>query len=490
MVIQPVILSGGSGTRLWPLSREYYPKQLLAPFGDQTLLQTTIGRLEGLEQATEGHSFEVSRPVVICSEEHRFLVAEQLRVSRHECGPLMLEPVGRNTAPAATLAALQANAENPRSVMLIMPADHLIADVGRFHRAVLAGGELAERGYIVTFGIVPTRAETGYGYIRKGKSLGGVASDASTVARFVEKPDAATARAYVESGDYLWNSGMFMVTAADWLMAIERFRPDILSACRDAYFRGVRDGDFYRLNKEAFVACPSDSIDYAVMERITDESRVAQGMKAAVIPLDAGWSDVGAFSSLWEVLPHDGAGNIFRGDVVAEDTRDSLLFSEHRLVAAVGLENMIVIETADAVLVVPKDKAEAVKGLVTRLKSEGRSEHQLHRRVHRPWGSYDGVDSGERFQVKRICVKPGCSLSLQLHRKRAEHWVVVRGTARVVRGEETFLLHENESTFIPLGVKHRLENPTDAPLEIIEVQSGSYLGEDDIVRFEDKYGRS
>jgi mannose-1-phosphate guanylyltransferase/mannose-6-phosphate isomerase len=486
MTIQPVVLSGGAGTRLWPLSREYYPKQLLAPFGEQTLLQATVSRLDGLgRQAGEGPA--VLPPLIICSEEHRFLVAEQLRLLGRKTGPILLEPVGRNTAPAATLAALQVAAGAPDAVMLIMPADHVIQDAETFLRAALDGAALAARGYIVTFGIVPARAETGYGYIRTGEPIEGTRSPgAATVARFVEKPDAATARAYLDSGKYLWNSGIFMVSARNWLAAIERFRPDILEACRAAHAGGRQDGDFFRLDKEAFAACPSDSIDYAVMERATGE---AAGMRAAVIPLQAGWSDVGAWSSLWEVLPRDASGNIERGDVVAFDTRNSLLFAEHRLVGAVGLDDIIVIETADAVLVVHRDKAEAVKHLVARLREDGRSEHQLHRRVHRPWGSYDGVDSGERFQVKRICVKPGCSLSLQLHHRRAEHWVVVRGTARVTRGEETFLLRENESTFIPIGVKHRLENPTDDPLEIIEVQSGSYLGEDDIVRFEDKYGR-
>ena len=508
MIIQPVILSGGSGTRLWPLSREHYPKQLLAPVSDLTLLQATVRRLDELE-AEQG--IQVAAPLVICNEEHRFLVAEQLRQLGKPPGQILLEPIGRNTAPAATLAALHAGGQD--SVLLIMPADHLIRDEEMFRQAVVTGARLALEDYVVTFGILPTRAETGYGYIRKGDAIGGEASGVRREAQqpgdstphaspltphlidmFVEKPDAATAQAYVDSGAYLWNSGIFMMRPKVWLTGLRRFRPDILAAAEQAYGRGTQDGDFYRVDKKLFADCPSDSIDYAVMERLTASgaSRLtpdASPIKAAVIPLDAGWSDVGAWSSLWEVSPQDADGNILRGDVIAEDTRNSMLYSEHRLLAGVGLDNIIAIETADAILVVHRDKAQNVKDIVGRLKLAGRSEHQIHRRVHRPWGSYEGIDRGERFQVKRITVKPGASLSLQMHHHRAEHWIVVRGTARVVRGDEEFLLSENQSTYIPIGVTHRLENPGTLPLELIEVQSGSYLGEDDIVRFEDHYGR-
>jgi len=482
-MLQPVILSGGSGTRLWPLSREHYPKQLLAPLGGATLLQATVERIEGLEG-----SLPVAAPIVVCSEDHRFLVGEQLR---HLPMPatLILEPVGRNTAPAATLAALQTRASSGEdAVMLIMPADHVIADVAAFQNAVRTGATLAAAGGIVTFGIVPTRAETGYGYIRKGKPLDGAENGACRVDRFVEKPDSATAAAWFESGEYLWNSGIFMVTAASWLAAMEHYQPAMLAVARRAWEDGKRDGDFFRVDRDAFAACPSDSIDYAVMEPLTTESEGS--MRADVVPLAAGWSDLGAWSSLWEALPRDSDGNVLRGDVTVHDTRNSLFLAEHRLVAGIGLDDVIVVETADAVLVVNRNRAEDVKQMVARLKSDGRSEHQLHRCVHRPWGTYEGVDQGSRFQVKRITVKPGASLSLQMHHHRAEHWVVVSGTAEVTRGDETFLLQENESTYIPAGVRHRLVNPGTIALEIIEIQSGSYLGEDDIVRFEDRYGRT
>ncbi|MBK9130703.1 MAG: mannose-1-phosphate guanylyltransferase/mannose-6-phosphate isomerase [Gammaproteobacteria bacterium] len=493
MMIQPVILSGGSGTRLWPLSREYYPKQLLAPVSDRTLLQSTVCRLDGFDG---GSGPRIAAPLVICNEEHRFLVAEQMRQLGKPPGQILLEPVGRNTAPAATLAALHAGARDEDVVLLIMPADHLIQDEASFRQAALEGAQLAAQGYVVTFGIVPTRAETGYGYIRKGDMIASIGPQSSVLSpfqidKFVEKPDAVTAQSYIDSGNYLWNSGIFMVHAGVWLEAIGRFRPDIRAAAEQSYRGGKQDGDFYRVDKPSFTSCPSDSIDYAVMEKLTVSPVMpdASPAKAAVIPLDAGWSDVGAWSSLWEVSPQDADGNILRGDVLAEDTRNSMLYSEHRLLAGVGLENIIAIETADAVLVVHRDRAQDVKEIVGRLKKQGRSEHQIHRRVHRPWGSYEGIDKGERFQVKRITVKPGASLSLQMHHHRAEHWVVVSGTARVVCGDKEFLLSENQSTYIPIGVTHRLENPGTLPLELIEVQSGSYLGEDDIVRFEDHYGR-
>jgi mannose-1-phosphate guanylyltransferase/mannose-6-phosphate isomerase len=462
--IIPVILSGGSGTRLWPLSRELYPKQLLCLTGEKTMLQQTVGRLAELPAATA--------PVVVCNEEHRFLVAEQLREIDRAPAEILLEPSGRNTAPALTLAALAVQTRYGNGILLVTPADHVIQDTPAFVKAVLEALPLAQSGKLVTFGIVPTSPETGYGYIRRGPD--------HSVAAFVEKPDAATARQYVDSGEYLWNSGMFMMKASVWIDEIRRHRPDILEACERAQANGRRDGDFSRVDKNAFLACPSDSIDYAVMEK-TD--------RVAVVPLDAGWSDIGAWSALWQVAVQDENGNVLQGDVYAHDTRNSMLIAQHRLLASVGVKDVIMVETPDAVLVVHKDQAQNVKEIVDRLKRDKRSEHQIHRRVHRPWGSYEGVDEGERFQVKRLVVKPGASLSLQMHHHRAEHWVVVKGTAKVTRGDEVILLSENQSTYIPIGTKHRLENPGTIPLEIIEVQSGSYLGEDDIVRFDDTYNR-
>jgi mannose-1-phosphate guanylyltransferase/mannose-6-phosphate isomerase len=466
--IQPVILSGGSGTRLWPLSRELYPKQLLCLTGKQTLLQETVKRLEGVKDA--------AAPIVVCNEEHRFLVAEQLREIGKTASAVILEPAGRNTAPALTLAALRVLASGDDAVMLVMPADHVIDNVEAFQSALSAALPIAGEGRVVTFGIVPDAPETGYGYIRRGQPL----VTGYEVGAFVEKPDLETAGHYVDSGDYLWNSGMFVADAATWLDEIGRTRPDILRACEAAYREGREDGDFFRVGKEAFLSCPSDSIDYAVMEK-TD--------RAALVPLDAGWSDIGAWSALWEVCDRDERGNVVEGDVYLHDTRNSLLVAKHRFLAAVGLEDVIVVETPDAVLVAHKNRAQDVKQIVERLKAEKRREHQAHRRVYRPWGSYEGVDAGDRFQVKRLVVRPGASLSLQMHHHRAEHWVVVRGTARVTRGDEVTLISENQSTYIPIGTKHRLENPGSIPLEIIEVQSGSYLGEDDIVRFDDVYNR-
>lgn len=477
--LQPVILSGGSGTRLWPLSREHYPKQLLAFVGERSLLQDTILR------AGQAASM-ASVPLIVCNEEHRFLVAEQMRELGQEPAGIILEPAGRNTAPALTLAALALEQRGADPVMIVMPADHVIGDVKAFAVALAEAVALAQKGELVTFGILPTGPETGYGYIRLGPALAGSGGRAREIAAFVEKPDAATAQAYVNSGDYLWNSGMFVMRSAVWLKAIEQFRPDILTACRQAMERGQADRDFYRVDKSAFTTCPSDSIDYAVMEKV---SQSKGGFRAAVVPLDAGWSDVGAWAAIWEVGIPDADGNVARGDVITHNTRNSLLFAEHRLVAGVGLEDMVVVETADAVMVAPKHRAQEVKQIVERLKSENRSERLSHRRVYRPWGTYEGIDAGDRFQVKRIVVKPGGALSLQMHHHRAEHWVVVCGTARVVCGDKVFLLSENQSTYIPIGEKHRLENPGTIPLEIIEVQSGSYLGEDDIVRYEDVYGR-
>ncbi len=478
MPILPVVLSGGSGTRLWPLSREKYPKQLLPLVDDLSMLQSTVARLDGLGG--------LAQPLLICNEEHRFAVAEQVRVLGKQ-GTVLLEPVGRNTAPAMTLAALWARRTGEDPVLVVMPADHVIAEGAVFRAAVERAVTLAEQGMAVTFGITPDCPETGYGYIQQGAALGD-GSGAFALARFVEKPDRATAEGYLDAGDYLWNSGIFVMRASVWLAALAVGRPDILAACEAAMAGARSDGDFVRLAREAFVACPADSIDYAVMERLTAGSPgLPQGV---VIPLSAGWSDVGAWDALWKVLPKCGEGNASRGDVLLENCRNTLAISERRLVACVGVSDLVVVETDDAVLVVDHAATQDVKKVVDRLKAEQRSVTQWHRKVFRPWGWYDGVDAGERFQVKRIGVKPGGTLSLQMHHHRAEHWIVVSGTARVTRGEESFLVSENQSTYIPLGTTHRLENPGVIPLEMIEVQSGSYLGEDDIVRFEDSYGRA
>ncbi len=478
MLIQPVVLSGGSGTRLWPLSREKYPKQLLPLIGEDSLLQATVRRVEGIAGA------ELAAPMIVCNEEYRFVIAEQMRLMDKN-GPIVLEPVGRNTAPALTLAALAAIRDGADPILLVMPADHVILDTPAFQAAVYQGALLADEGTVVTFGITPDAPETGYGYIQTGAALG--KGDACTIARFVEKPDLATAQSYLEAGTYLWNSGLFMLRASVWLAAIGVCRNDILTACRTAWEQGSVDGEFLRVGADAFSLCPADSIDYAVMERIAAlEAALPAGV---VIPLAAGWSDVGAWDALWKVLPKDSDGNVVQGDVLMHDCRNTLAMSAGRLVACIGVDDLVVVETPDAILVSHKDKTQEVKQIVDRLKREGRAEGQLHRKVFRPWGSYDGVDAGERFLVKRIIVKPGASLSLQMHHHRAEHWIVVHGTAMVTRGESSYLVSENESTFIPLGTKHRLENPGCVPLEMIEVQSGTYLGEDDIVRFEDIYGR-
>ncbi|WP_323034217.1 mannose-1-phosphate guanylyltransferase/mannose-6-phosphate isomerase [Pararhodobacter sp.] len=479
MIIKSVILSGGSGTRLWPASRESYPKQLLPLTGERSLLQETAVRLDNFVGA------EVDpRPLIVTNEEYRFIIAEQLRQIGVSSPQIVLEPCGRNTAPALTLAALAAHGEGD-PVLLVMPADHVIADLGAFQRAIAEGGELAAGGALVTFGIVPDRAETGYGYIRGGAILA-EGSQGRALAEFVEKPDRDTAQRYLESGEYFWNSGIFMMKASVWLRAIERFNPDMASACTVAYAGCTPDADFIRLEQGAFERCPSDSIDYAVMERLSDAPELGQGV---VVPMAAGWSDVGAWDALWAVSDKDSDGNAARGEVMFEGCRNTLVHSASRLVAAIGCEDMIVVETPDAVMVAHKDHTQDVKKVVARLKAEGRSLTQSHRKVYRPWGWYDSIDEGERFQVKRIVVNPGAKLSLQMHHHRAEHWIVVKGTAEVTNGERSFLLGENESTYIPLGHTHRLANPGKVPLEIIEVQSGSYLGEDDIVRFEDTYGR-
>ncbi len=464
--LQPVLLSGGSGTRLWPLSREAYPKQFLPLAGDDTMVQATWRRVEALADLA---------PIVVANEEHRFLVAEQLRQVGAPVPAILLEPVGRNTAPAIAAAALQAMAGGADPLLLVLPSDHVVRDVAGFQRAVREASSAAEAGALVTFGIVPDAPETGFGYIQAEAGDG-----LRQVLRFVEKPDAATARSYLDAGGYYWNSGMFLFRASRYLEELARFRPDIVDAVRAAHAAARHDGDFVRLDKGAFSACPSDSIDYAVMEKTAD---------AMVLPVDIGWNDVGSWSALWDVAERDADGNAHHGDVIAVDSRNSYAYAQ-RLVALVGLDDIVVVETDDAVLVARKDKVQEVKQVVARLKQEQRSQAVLHREVHRPWGSYDSVDNGGRHQVKRIKVKPGAALSLQMHHHRAEHWIVVSGTAKVTRGDETLLLSENESTYIPLGVKHRLENPGKVPLELIEVQSGSYLGEDDIVRFEDVYGRS
>jgi mannose-1-phosphate guanylyltransferase / mannose-6-phosphate isomerase len=471
----PVILSGGAGTRLWPLSRERYPKQFLPLVGERTMIQETAERCAGLPGVTT--------PIVVCNESHRFLVAEQLRQVGIEPRAILLEPAGRNTAPAVATAALAALAGSASAgngagapILLVLPADHVLEDVAAFRKAVETALPAARAGQLVTFGVVPTRAETGYGYIRTKAGEGAV----RPVARFVEKPDAARAKEFLAGGDYLWNSGMFLLSAQGYLDELGRLDPAMLAACRKSFDSAARDLDFVRLEKSAFESCRADSIDYAVMEK-TD--------RAAVVPLAAGWSDVGSWAALQDVLSADAAGNVTRGDVVAEDAKNCLLYSTERLVAAVGLADHVVIETKDAVMVAPKSRVQDVKRLVERMKEAGRPEPGLHREVFRPWGSYDSVDAGPRFQVKRLTVKPGAVLSLQKHAHRAEHWVVVKGTARITRGEDVFLLAENESTFIPVGTVHRIENPGEELLQIIEVQSGGYLGEDDIVRLDDNYGR-
>lgn len=469
-MIVPVLLSGGVGSRLWPVSRELYPKQFLPLLDEKlSLLQQTLSRVDGLSSAS---------PMVVCNEEHRFLVAEQLRDLGSEQSTIVLEPVGRNTAPAVAAAAILALKEDPGATLLVLPADHDIRKVDSFRDAILAALPFAEKGGLVTFGIQPTSPRTGYGYIRRGQAVG---EGAYAIEQFVEKPDASTAQSYLDSGDYSWNSGMFLLSAATYLEELGQHAPAIREAVERAVDQGSTDLDFVRLDKPSFEACPSDSIDYAVMEHTRE---------GVVLPLDIGWSDVGAWSEIWEVNDQDSSGNVAKGDVMLENVSNSYVHADSRMVAAIGLEDMVVVETADAVLVSRKDAVQDVKSIVNQLKSGGRSEVETHTRVYRPWGSYESLVIAERFQVKRIVVNPGQALSLQMHHHRAEHWVVVSGTALVQRGEEEIVLSEDQSTYIPVGFKHRLTNPGVIPLELIEVQSGSYLGEDDIVRFEDVYGRS
>jgi mannose-1-phosphate guanylyltransferase/mannose-6-phosphate isomerase len=466
-ILQPVLLSGGSGTRLWPLSREAYPKQFLPLVGDNTMMQDTWLRVAPIATVA---------PIVVANEDHRFLAAEQLRLVGVAHAAILLEPVGRNTAPAIAAAALQATADGGDPLLLVLPSDHVVRDARAFRAAVQAAIPAAEDGELVTFGIVPEAPETGFGYIEANPDDDGVRK----VLRFVEKPDAATAQSYLDGGGYYWNSGMFLFRASRYLEELGRFRPDILDAVRAAFAAAQRDGDFVRLDKDAFAASPSDSIDYAVMEK-TD--------RAMVLPVDIGWNDVGSWSALWEVSEQDDGGNAHHGDVVSIDSHNNYAYAR-RMVALVGVDDLVVVETDDAVLVARKDRVQQVKDVVAKLKADQRTHAVLHREVHRPWGSYDSIDADDGFQVKRIKVKPGARLSLQSHEHRAEHWIVVRGTARVTRDNDVFELHANQSTYIPLGAKHRLENPGTDMLELIEVQSGGYLGEDDIVRYEDVYGRS
>ncbi|WP_339425814.1 mannose-1-phosphate guanylyltransferase/mannose-6-phosphate isomerase [Pseudomonas proteolytica] len=465
----PVIMAGGSGTRLWPLSRQLNPKQFLPLVDpDLTMLQATIQRLDGLDHAT---------PRLICNENHRFLAAEQLRQLGLEEANIILEPVGRNTAPAIALAALQALSEQTDPIMLVLAADHLIQDVNAFHQSIAKALVLAESGKLVTFAITPTHPETGYGYLQMGAAVG---EGGFEVSRFVEKPDLATAQDYLAQGSYFWNSGMFMFRASRYIQELERFQPTIVSVCREALAKGAQDMHFTRVDSAIFSSSPDDSIDYAVMEKTSD---------AVMVPLSAGWSDIGSWSAIWDSGEKNEQGNLFKGDVLSENTSGSYVHATHRLVTTVGVENLIIVETKDAVLVAHKDHVQDVKKIVDQLKGCKRHEHTNHREVYRPWGVYDSIDNGERYQVKRITVKPGEKLSVQMHHHRAEHWIVVSGTARVTNGEKTYLVTENQSTYIPIGQIHALENPGMIPLELIEVQSGSYLGEDDIVRFEDIYGR-
>ena len=468
-LIHPVIMSGGAGSRLWPLSRQLYPKQLLPLAGERTMIQETAARVKGSHFAA---------PLVVCNQEHRFLIAEQLRELGAQDPTIVLEPVGRNTAPVAAVASLILAEEDPSALVLLMPADHVVEDIKSFAQAVEIAAAAAREGAIATFGIKAKGPEIGYGYIQRGEAM--AVKGSYRVKHFFEKPDRADAQAYVDAGDYFWNGGIFVFRAATYLEELARFEPVIAAQCRQAVAKGRRDLDFFRLDEEAFSASPSKSIDYAVMEHTSH---------AVVVPVDMGWSDVGSWQSLWEIAERDGNGNSQDGDVVALNVKNSYLRSEGPLLAAVGVDDVVVVATQDAVLVTRRDATQDVKKVVEEIERSGRHHHKHHRQVFRPWGSYDSIDFGDRFQVKRIIVNPGGKLSLQMHHHRAEHWVVVTGTAKVTCNDKVFLLHENESTFIPQGATHRLENPGTIPLHLIEVQSGAYLGEDDIVRFQDTYGR-
>lgn len=468
--IHPVILSGGAGQRLWPLSRALYPKQFLALASELTLLQETARRLSSPEL--------YAPPLVMCNDEHRFIVAEQLRAARVEPERIVLEPAGRNTAPAAAAAALLLDAEEPAALMLIAPSDHVVADPAGLNRAVASGLHLAEEGWLVTFGVRPDKPYTGFGYIERGEALG---KGAYAVARFTEKPSAARAQEYLEAGGYYWNSGMFLFKARRYLEELSRTRPEIVAACREAVAASRRDLDFLRLDPRAFEACVSDSIDYAVMEK---------SPRVAVVPVSVGWNDVGSWDALWEIGAKDKAGNVLLGDALALDCRNSYVRAESGLIAALGLSGLVIVATGDAVLVAPRERAEEIKTLIARLLAESRQEAVAHPLVYRPWGSYESIKAGGNFQVKHLRIRPGAKLSLQYHNHRAEHWVVVKGTATIVRGKERFELKPDQSTYIPIGETHSIANDGPGELEIIEVQSGAYLGEDDIVRLEDRYGRS
>ncbi len=469
--VLPVIMAGGSGTRLWPLSRAGFPKQFLVLSGDTSLFQQAAARLQGLA----GADIAVAPPLVVGNEEHRFLVLDQLRELNLEPSAVLLEPMGRNTAPAVTLAALQALDTGGDPVLVVTPADQTVADAAAFTASLRRAVQAAASGAIAILGVTPDRPETGYGYIR---------ADGTKVAQFVEKPDLATAQKYLAAGGYFWNAGMFVLRASVWMAALERFRPDIATACRAAFAPRQTDAKFIRPGKAEFAVVPSESVDYAVMEKCPGV------LDIRMEPLAAGWNDLGAWEAVWQVAEKDAQGNATVGDAIVSDSRNTLVHATSRLVSAVGLQDVIVVETPDAVLVASREKSQDVKNIVAQLGREQRGEQALHRKVHRPWGWYDSIDNGPRHQVKRIMVKPGASLSLQMHHHRAEHWIVVSGTAEVTNGDKVILLGENQSTYIPLGQTHRLANPGKVPLEIIEVQSGSYLGEDDIVRFEDTYGRA
>ncbi len=482
MKLSPAILAGGGGTRLWPLSREHYPKQFLSLFGEKTLLQETLSRLNGLNT-----SIDVSDPVIICNEAHRFLVAEQSAQISKNISNIILEPKGRNTAPALTVAAIQQIKEEGDAVIIMMPADHIITEIELFHDAIKAALDMAQDNYLVTFGVKPASPETGYGYIHMANKIQTINEQSiHAISGFTEKPDRSTAENYLSSGDYLWNSGIFMMKASVWLEKIMLLQQEIANASSEAIDKGKNDGLFFRLDEESFLKCPDDSIDYAVMEKLAQN----HDDKIAVIPIDVGWSDVGAWSSVWEINDKDSNNNYVEGDAIVEDSSNCFIKSERGLVVTIGCHDMVIVDTDDAIMIADRNKTQDVKKIVEKLKVDNRSESLQHRKVYRPWGCYDSVDSGENFQVKRLTVNPGKKLSLQLHHQRAEHWVVVKGIATVTKGDEIIVLHENESTYIPVGIKHRLENTTDKLLEIIEVQSGDYLGEDDIVRFDDDFGRS